>query len=180
LHLPDNKIEKKQIYPCKKMIMNLNYSLCFVLCLFTGTSIFAQEAKVDKRTKEALAQRYAEDKYYAEFKRGIYNREAWKASWVGAKLSDLYKSWGAPTRTATDETGGQVVVYENVTNTSGGNYTPGYIETATNGFGQTVITGQRAAEDTRWSSQYVTITTVYVDKKGLITKVDFKSDYRRN
>ncbi|MBS0031994.1 hypothetical protein ACTJJ0_33330 [Chitinophaga sp. 22321] len=160
--------------------MNPIYSLFFVISLFAGTSVFAQETKPDKKTKEALAQRYAEDKYYAEFKRGIYNREAWKASWVGEKLSTLYKSWGAPTRTATDETGGQVVVYENVTNTSGGSYTPGYIETATNGFGQTVITGQRSAEDTRWSSQYVTITTVYVDKNGVITKVDFNSKYSRN
>ena len=160
--------------------MKLIYLLCFVLCLFAGIPVFGQEAKLDKKTKEALAERYAADKLYADYKRGIYKREAWKASWVGAKLSELYKSWGVPTRTATDETGGQVVVYENVTNTSGGTYTPGYIETATNGFGQTVITGQKAAQDTRWSSQYVTITTVHVDNKGVITKVDFNSRYSRN
>lgn len=160
--------------------MNLIYSLWSILFLFAGTATFAQETKVDKRTKEALALRYADDKHYAEFKRGIYNREAWKASWEGAKLSELYKSWGVPTRTVTDEAGGQVVVYENVTNTSGGSYTPGYIETATNGFGQTVITGQKAAEDTRWSSQYITITTVHADKNGVITKVDFESKYSRN
>lgn len=171
---------KKIILNKKQKIMKLLYSLCVVLCLFAGTPAFGQEEKLDRKTKEALAQRYATDKLYADYKRGIYKREAWKASWVGAKLSELYKSWGVPTRTAVDETGGQVLVYENVTNTSGGSYTPGYIETATNGFGQTVITGQRAAQDTRWSSQYVTITTVYVDKKGVITKVDFTSRYAHN
>ena len=160
--------------------MNFIYPLCFTFCFFPGISVFGQQAKTDKRTQEALSQRYAADKLYADYQRGIYNREAWKASWVGLKLSDLYKSWGVPTRTATDENGGKVVVYENVTNTAGGSYTPGYIETATNGFGQTVITGQKAAEDTRWSSQYVTITTVYADKNGVITKVDFDSKYSRN
>lgn len=160
--------------------MKLIYSLCFVPCLFAAISVFGQEAKANRRTKEALARRYAADKTYAEYKRGIYKREEWKASWEGKKLSELYTSWGVPTRTVTDELGGQVVVYENVTNTSGGSYTPGYIETATNGFGQTVVTGQKAAEDTRWSSQYVTITTVYADKNGVITKVDFDSRYSRN
>ncbi|EJL75810.1 hypothetical protein [Chryseobacterium populi] len=160
--------------------MNFIQSMCFVLCLFAVESASGQETKTDKRTKEALAQRYAADKLYTDYQRGIYNREAWKASWVGAKLSELYKSWGVPTRTATDEKGGKVLVYENVTNTAGGSYTPGYIETATNGFGQTVVTGQKAAEDTRWSSQYITITTVYADKNGVITKVDFDSKYSRN
>ncbi|MEY8762006.1 hypothetical protein [Chryseobacterium tongliaoense] len=175
-------MKTKKVLSLSKNINILRiFSFCIGIMLLSATTMcYAQQIKLDKRTKEALARRYVADKTYAEYKRGIYKREAWKASWEGVKLSELYKSWGVPTRTVTDEAGGQVVVYENVTNTSGGSYTPGYIETATNGFGQTVVTGQKAAEDTRWSSQYITITTVYANKNGVITKVDFNSKYSRN
>lgn len=151
-----------------------------MLIVLPVSESYGQEAKLDKKMKEALTRRYEDDKHYAGFQRGIYNREAWKASWVGAKLPDLYKSWGAPTRAFPDGEGGQVVVYEKVSNYSGGSYTPGYIETATNGVGQTVITDYKQSVDTRWSSQYVEVITVYVGKDGLIKKLDQKTSYNRN
>lgn len=137
-------------------------------------------AALRKKMKGALAARFDKDQTYAEYQRGIYNRQAWKNSWVGAKLPDLYKQWGAPTKAFPDGEGGQVVVYEKVSNQSGGTYKPATITTATNGFGQTVVTGQTEAEDTRWSSRYIEVITFYVGKDNVIKSVDFKNDYSRN
>ncbi|WP_162902772.1 hypothetical protein [Taibaiella koreensis] len=122
--------------------------------------------------KEALEARIKDDKEFAKSQRWKYDDNAWKHSWEGAQLSELYKKWGAPTRSFADGDGGQVAVYENVSVYSGGSYTPGYIETAINGFGQTVITDQKNAKDTRWTKVYVRETTVYTNRNGLITKVD--------
>ncbi len=148
--------------------------LCLLISLCLGTTAFSQDkdVKLSKKMKEALSERYRKDKVYAESQRGIYNREEWKKSWIGVKYTDMLKSWGAPTKSFPDGEGGQVAVYEKVSNFAGGEYKPGYIQTATNGFGQTVITGQKQAEDTRWASQYVETTTVYVGKDNLIKKVD--------
>jgi hypothetical protein len=150
-----------------------------LLFLAAGSVAYAQ-AKLDKRMKEALEQRYNDDKYYADFQRGIYNRENWKNSWVGAKLSDIYKKWGAPTKSFPDENGGQIVAYEKVSNYAGGSYTPGYTVTGYNVFGQALSSETVQAKDTRWASQYVEVTTLFVDKNGIITKVDYKINSGRS
>lgn len=159
--------------------------LCFIILLFVGMNAFAQKKEIDKKTKLALEQRYKDDKFYAETKGPAYRSDVAVTSWVGAKLSDLYKSWGAPTKSFTDEEGGQVVVYDAVTNFSGGSYTPGYTITTTRD--QVAADGrilqrlndeteQVAAKDTRYSYQRVETTTVYVNKDGVITKVDSKTN----
>ncbi|MGF6846142.1 hypothetical protein QFZ51_001377 [Chitinophaga sp. W3I9] len=157
-----------------------NTSIIIVLTLiFSAAGSYAQ-SKLDKRTKEALEQRYQDDKYYADFQRGIYNRENWKNSWVGARLSDIYKKWGAPAKAFPDADGGQVVVYEKMSNYGGGSYTPGYTITGYNVFGQAVNSETVQSKDTRWASQYVETTTVFVDKNGIVTKVDYKINSSRS
>ncbi|WP_436491076.1 hypothetical protein [Chitinophaga sp. ARDCPP14] len=157
-----------------------NTSIIIVLTLiFSAAGSYAQ-SKLDKRTKEALGQRYQDDKYYADFQRGIYNRENWKNSWVGARLSDIYKKWGAPAKAFPDADGGQVVVYEKMSNYGGGSYTPGYTITGYNVFGQAVNSETVQSKDTRWASQYVETTTVFVDKNGVVTKVDYKINSSRS
>ncbi|MGF6925967.1 hypothetical protein QFZ48_001467 [Chitinophaga sp. W2I13] len=157
-----------------------NTSIIIVLTLiFSAAGSYAQ-SKLDKRTKEALEQRYQDDKYYADFQRGIYNRENWKNSWVGARLSDIYKKWGAPAKAFPDADGGQVVVYEKMSNYGGGSYTPGYTITGYNVFGQAVNSETVQSKDTRWASQYVETTTVFVDKNGVVTKVDYKINSSRS
>lgn len=150
--------------------------------LLCSIEVSAQSSapKLDKRMKEALAERYATDKHYAEFQRGIFNTEAWKASWIGAKILELYKSWGAPSRAFDDGAGGKVSVYEKVSNFSGGSYTPGYTITGYNVYGNAINSETVDAKDTRWASQYVETTTVYSDKDGIITKLDQKTNSSRS
>lgn len=154
--------------------------MLLTLFFFAAGSTAHAQAKLDKRTKEALEQRYNDDKYYTEFQRGIYNRESWKKSWVGARLTDVYKKWGAPTRAFPDADGGQVVVYEKVSNYGGGSYTPGYTITGYNVFGQAVNSETVQSKDTQWASQYVEATTLFVDKNGVVTKVDYKINSSRS
>lgn len=132
------------------------------------------EAKQTEVMNEALKQRYEKDSRFAASRRAAFNR----GSWIGSKLSDLIQNWGPPNRVVEDGADGKIAVYSSVSNSSGGSYTPGYIETATNGFGQTVVTGSRAAVDTRWSSSYTESTAVYADKNGIITKVSY--NFNRN
>lgn len=134
------------------------------------------EAKQKEVMNEALKLRYEKDSRFAASQRAAFNR----GSWIGYKLSDLIQNWGPPSRLVEDGGGGKIAVYNKVNNTSGGSYTPGYIETATNGFGQTVVTGSKAAVDTRWSSSYSESTAVYADKNGIITRVSFDNDYKLN
>lgn len=147
-----------------------------ILSAFT-TVVKAQEkqVKLSKELKEALEMRYQTDQYTAKTQRMIFNKMEWKNSWIGVKYSDLLKSWGAPTRAFPSGDGGQVVVYEKVSNYAGGSYKPGYLTTAINGVGQRVITGSKEAEDTRWASQYVEITTLLVGKDNLIKSIDQKT-----
>lgn len=156
----------------------IKISCIFFAILFLNTSVQAQK-KQNRKSKEALQRRFESDKKYASYQRGIYNREEWKQSWIGVKYSDLLKSWGAPTRSLPDGEGGQIIVYEKVSNFSGGMYKPGYITTATNGFGQTVVTNVKESEDTRWASQTVETTTVYVDKNNIIKKLDYDINSNR-
>jgi len=151
------------------------FAFLFSVAVITtsGQQAFAQKTeKIDKKTQIALEERYRKDKAYAETKRSSFNR----TSWIGSKLSDLIASWGPPTRVTTDGGDGQIVIYENTSYNSGGQYTPGTITTATNGFGQTVVVGTTNATDTRWASQYWESTAVYVDKDKVIIKVDYKND----
>lgn len=152
-------------------MQSLKYIPAVIALLLPAFTAGAQ-AKLEKRMKEALEQRYKDDKYYADFQRGIYNRENWKNSWIGVSLADVYKKWGAPTKAFPDGNGGQVVVYEKVSNYSGGSYTPGYTITGYNVFGQAVNSETVQAKDTRWASQYVETTTLFVDKNGIVTEVD--------
>lgn len=153
------------------------HTLCGIATLLLGyTGVSAQQSgqQMDKRTKEALDARYASDKHYAGLQRDIFNTAAWKASWVGVKVLELYQKWGAPARTFDDGAGGKVIVYENVSNFSGGSYTPGYTITGYNVYGSAISSETVQAKDTRWASQYVETTTVYANKDGIITKVDHK------
>ncbi len=150
-----------------------------LLPLLLGGYAATAQGQQEKRLKEALEQRYRDDKYYAEFQRGIYNRENWKNAWVGVKLTEVYKKWGAPTKAFPDGSGGQVVTYENVSNYGGGSYTPGYTISGYNVFGEEVHSKTVEAKDTRWASQYVEITTLYVNKNGVVTKVDYKINSAR-
>lgn len=156
---------------------------CLLLfILFTGTQqVFAQKKDEKKLAKEketlkiALDQRLEKDSRYASDQRAAFNR----GSWIGTKLSDLIQSWGPPSRVVEDGAGGKIAVYDRSSSSSGGSYTPGYITTATNGFGQTVVTGSKAAVDTRWSSHYSESTAVFADKNGIIQKVTYDNDYKR-
>ncbi|WP_142683882.1 hypothetical protein [Chitinophaga polysaccharea] len=69
----------------------LKYISAVIFLMFFSFTGGAQ-AKLEKRMKEALEQRYKDDKYYADLQRGIYNRENWKNSWVGVSLTDIYKN----------------------------------------------------------------------------------------
>lgn len=141
------------------------YPLWLLLSLSVSTAIFAQEeVKVDKKTKEALKMRYESDKMHAELARSSFN----VSSWVGGKLPDLIASWGPPTRTVSDEAGGQIVVYETFRSGTSGSYTPGY--TVTNGFGQVVE--QKRSVDTRSSYSFTQYSDVYVDKNNVVTKIN--------
>ena len=164
--------------------MKSTYFFWFCLFLYTGSNAFAQQ-KPDKKMKEALEQRYKEDKYHAEVVGPAFREEIARTSWVGGKLSEMYKRWGAPTKAFADELGGKVVVFEAVSNFSGGSYTPGYSITTTRD--QVAADGrvlQRlddntetvAAKDSRYSYKRVETTTVYVNKDGVITKVDYKTN----
>lgn len=157
--------------------------LLLVIIVTASTMQLLAQKKEDKKAekekqvlKEALDRRFEKDSRYASDQRAAFNR----GSWIGSKLSDLIQTWGAPTRVVEDGAGGKIAVYDRNSTSSGGSYTPGYIETATNGFGQTVITGSKAAVDTRWSSQYSESTSVFADKDGIIQKVTFGNDYKRN
>ena len=156
---------------------------CLLLLVFISTpQAFAQKKEEKKLAKEkevlkvALDKRLEKDSRYASDRRAAFNR----GSWIGSKLSDLIQNWGPPSRVVEDGAGGKIAVYDRSSNSSGGSYTPGYVTTATNGFGQTVVTGSKAAVDTRWSSQYSESTAVFADKNGIIQKVTFDNDYKRN
>ena len=153
----------------------------FYLIVLVGFSsvVNGQEkpVKLSKELKEALEMRYSTDQQTAKTQRFIYNKMEWKKSWIGIKYTDLLKSWGAPTKAFPSGDGGQVVVYEKVSNYAGGSYKPGYLTTAINGVGQRVITGSKQAEDTRWASQYVEVTTLLVGKDNLIQSIDQKTTH---
>ena len=136
-----------------------------------------KNVKLSKELREALEMRYSTDQQNAKTQRFIFNKMEWKKSWIGVKYGDLLKSWGAPTKAFPSGDGGQVVVYEKISNYAGGSYKPGYLTTAVNGVGQTVITGSKKAEDTRWASQYVEVTTVMVGKDNLIQSIDQKTTH---
>lgn len=159
----------------------ISFILVFILSA-TSQHAAAQKKEEKRLAKEkevlkiALDQRLEKDSRYASDKRAAFNR----GSWIGSKLSDLIQNWGPPSRVVEDGAGGKIAVYDRSSSSSGGSYTPGYIATATNGFGQTVVTGSQAAVDTRWSSRYSESTAVFADKNGVIQKVTFDNDYKRN
>lgn len=152
--------------------------LPFIISLFTIPRAFAQEKKTDKYTKEALEMRYSSDKYYAESQMAVYGRYAWKNSWKGAKLSELHKKWGAPTKLFPDGSGGQVVTYENTRYSTGGDYKPGYSIVGYNIHGMAINRQDVESKDTRWSNTSTEIITIYVNRDGIITKLDNKTDYK--
>jgi hypothetical protein len=165
--------------------MKTNIKLVNLFCLFIllslNQNIFGQDkkdAKMNKNMKEALDERHNTDSRYANSQRELYKLGTWKKSWEGVKYTELIKKWGAPTRSFPDGEGGTVSVYEKIDSYTGGIYEPGYIETATNGYGQTVVTGSKRTIDTRRNITNTETTTVFVGKDNLIKKIDwgFKSN----
>lgn len=163
------------------MINTITKIFCFLALLSFSQDGFCQdkkEVKVSKNMKEALAERFKNDSHYAYIQREYYKKEEWKKSWVGVKYTELIKKWGAPSKSFPDGEGGTVSIYEKVDSYIGGIYEPGYIQTATNGFGQTVITGGKNTIDSRHLVTSTETTTVYVGKNNIIKKIDwnFKSN----
>jgi hypothetical protein len=155
--------------------IKLKLSLLLIILVTVKASVFAQEKRAGKKMKEALDERMEADANFAKYQQAKFNKEEWKHSWEGVKLSELFKKWGAPTRSFDDGSGGQVVVYETVSYSSGGTYTPGYsiTESLTTVSG-TVLqsnTATVAAKDTRWVRQNIRSTNVFVNKEGVITKI---------
>ncbi|KQN32602.1 hypothetical protein ASE92_18595 [Pedobacter sp. Leaf41] len=68
---------------------------------------------------------------------------------MGVKYSELINKRGAPSRSFPDGDGGTVSVYENISSYIAVIYEPGYIQTASNGYGQTVVTGSKNTIDSR-------------------------------
>ncbi len=147
----------------------------FFLVIFSfssGQVIFAQDSKLEQQTIEASKIRFKIDMAHAESKREAYNR----SSWIGGKLSALIASWGPPTRIITDGADGQIAVYDDIRTYQTGSYTPGSMTTGTNGFGQTVVLDYKAGSDTREMKTNQKLTTIYVDKENIITRVEFKQN----
>ncbi|OOG19775.1 hypothetical protein BWD42_07700 [Sphingobacterium sp. CZ-UAM] len=164
--------------------------LCLSFLLLAGTNVFAQKKwnistsifaqdKMSKKMKEAVEVRISSDKWNAEVQRITYEKEEWKNSWMGAKISDLYKKWGAPTRSAKDENGEQVLEYETVSYSRGGCYTPGYSITTYYGFGNVLDSKTVQGKDTRYTNQTIHTTRVYTNKAGIITELKEESTYNR-
>lgn len=153
-----------------------------VMSLMVTSAVYPQgkKLKINKEMQEALEMRYSTDQQTAKTQRFIFDKMEWKKSWIGVKYTDLLKAWGAPAKAFPNGDGGQVVVYEKVSNYAGGSYKPGYFTTGVNGFGQTVLTGSKQAEDTRWASQYVEVTTVYIGKNNLIQNIDQKTTHSQS
>lgn len=164
-------------YLRKKYVMkhSLVCSAVFAFLLSYVSPLFAQEKKADKKLKAAIEERLESDRLFTEVQRSKYSKDQWRRSWIGTKLSDLYKKWGAPTRSFPDENGGQIIVYETTSYSTGGTYKPGYsITESLTTQGGVVLqsnTTTVAAEDTRWVRQNIRSTNVYVNKEGIITNV---------
>lgn len=163
------------------MMKTITKLFCTLSLIFFGLNVSGQDrkdVKISKNMKEALAERYKNDSHYASMQREYYKKEEWKKSWVGVKYSELIKKWGAPSRSFPDGDGGTVSVYENISSYIAGIYEPGYIKTATNGYGQTVVTGSKNTIDSRHLVTNTETTTVYVGKNNIITKIDWS--YKSN
>jgi len=77
-------------------------------------------------------------------------------SWVGSHKSELYQSWGPPTRITDDGKGGEILIYETYVNTG---QTSGEVRTDSRG---------TISYTNPQQTGYVRTRMFYVDKNGII------------
>ncbi len=166
-----------KFFDMKKVDVFIMHTMVLLMLLSIPTFSYAQsrkKLKVQERAAKkkademaaALKNRYDYEKYYANTSRYQFNF----TSWVGRPVAELIESWGPATKTADDGGKGLIYIYEQVTTSSGGSYTPGYIVTE-NQYGKWVEVERQNAIDTRYTTTTYSYHDIYVDENKIITIV---------